>query len=107
MAGWQVCRLLLSHRASATARDFDGQTPLHKAAAGQSTAIIGLLLAASPAPDPCAVDARGATPLDLARQAGCGEAETLLSTANSEASRVAGSVSSIPLPAVRPVSDAS
>ena len=86
MADWQVCRLLLSHRASVTVCDSDGQTPLHKAAAGQSAAVIRLLLTANPAPELCAVDSRGATPLDLAR----GEAAaTLLFVAGSAASVVA------------------
>ncbi len=89
--------MLLSHRASVTACDSDGQTPLHKAAAGQSAAVIRLLLAASPAPDLCAADTRGATPLDLARAAGGGEGVALLSVAGSVASVAAASTS---LPAV-------
>ncbi len=90
--------MLLSHRASVTVCDSDGQTPLHKAATGKSAAIIRLLLSVSPTPDLSAADARGATPLDLARAAGGGEAETLLSVSGSSASVAADAPSSMSMP---------
>ena len=69
----QVSKLLLAHRASVTSRDSDGQTPLHKAAASRSADVVRLLLDC-PDADPCILDARGLTPLDVARASGGCEA---------------------------------
>ena len=57
----------LAAGASPTATDADGQTPLHKAAAGGHAGVCGALLAApGGAGAVTAVDRRGRAPVDLA-----------------------------------------